>query len=652
MSDTEEIDSTTDDSPELPDGLVSVVAAGFDALKWEFVDDNIFKISYGKHKKVTLRRDNADKKYDVPDGVTVKKSSKQVLAEITTFKGVHSIHQEDFSTSIKTSLGVDGISASTSFSLAKSSRIETDDQKTTTFKSCYVLVYIFTRNSTKKLSNGFKSDLKGLPTSYEPGNSGNKDKFIKLFQKWGTHYLSKGFFGGSFVVRLVMDARAFEKFSSSEIKTAVDTSYEGVVNSSTSVEVENKTIDSFKSEDRSTRIEVYGVGGTKSVQQYDDWIASVADSVMFLDDALAVSTTQITPIFTPIWQLADDDDDTPGRQAALQQAWKAYLPPEKQQDDGLPGTIPGQLNVNFLADKDGFLSALASTDNHGDGGEIYARTDRNADPKRQTASASVHQYGEQINKASLFTPVRAKEYYTVDYKSRWGTVAVASGMRFQPFPLDFGEWEQLSFGLHYPGRKLDGFVVAWITYNQDSNRGFVIGSQVVKGQLRPYAGSSVHWYGHNDRHVATGGFCMPVVRGAAFQIDLTITSGSIGGAVFWLPMGSSHRMLEPVDYARDKGNQAGTHGILTGFLSQENNPGLVIGASTLTLQTAAAQDFTNPTVLGQATVQYSRERDLWIQYNSATAVVTKGSWFRALVGSASFASASNATIRWVGIDRA
>ena len=71
-------------------------------------------------------------------------------------------------------------------------------------------------------------------------------------------------------------------------------------------------------------------------------------------------------------------------------------------------------------------------------------------PATLRASAGVHQYlnplsraSEQINLASLFTPVRANDYYNASYTARWGTVA--SGMTFQPFPLDFGEWEQLSF---------------------------------------------------------------------------------------------------------------------------------------------------------------------------------------------------------------
>jgi hypothetical protein len=655
MSDARQIDPTTDASHHLPDGLDSIIAAGFDALNWKFVDYDIFQISYQGNNIVTLPRNGADEDYDVPDGVTVRPDSPQAYTETTIFKGVHSIHQSDFSTSISASLGIDGINASTSFSLAESTRVETDDQKTTTSKSCYKLVYHFTRDDTDKLTTGFAGDLNDLPISYDPGNQDNKNKFIKLFQKWGTHFLSDGYFGGSFVMRIVIDASTFDKLDTSDIASKVETNFgNGVLSGSASAEIKKKTMDSLQLDSNSTQIDIYAVGGTKSAEQFNDWVDSVDASVMFLDDALAVSTAAIRPIFAPIWQLADG-----ARQVALQQAWKAYLPPEKRQDDALPPAIPGQLNTNVQAATDGFLSALMSTVNDGDGSETYANTDGDPNPATKRASAGVHQYGwQQINKGSLFIPVRANDYYSVAYSPRWGTVA--NGMAFQPFPLDFGDWEQLSFGQLYPARDRDGFVVASIYYHGDGNQGFIVGSQVVKGALTPCAASSVHWYDDHSLAVATESFCMPVVKGADFQIDLTNTSGSVSGLVFWIPMGLSHRM-QPLDdlYKANQGNRASTHGILTGYLSQPDNPAWDIGIakypggpSTLTLQTATTDDFANPTVLGQATVQYCTQVDLRIECNSATAVIAKGSWFKAAVDSVNLGAglpAWKATIGWVGI---
>jgi hypothetical protein len=119
--------------------------------------------------------------------------------------------------------------------------------------------------------------------------------------------------------------------------------------------------------------------------------------------------------------------------------------------------------------------------------------------------------------------------------------------------------------------------------------------------------------------------------------------------------------MQPLDdlYKANQGNRASTHGILTGYLSQPDNPAWDIGISkypggpsTLTLQTATTDDFANPTVLGQATVQYCTQVDLRIECNSATAVIAKDSWFKAAVDSVNLGAglpAWKATISWVGI---
>lgn len=322
-------------------------------------------------------------------------------------------------------------------------------------------------------------------------------------------------------------------------------------------------------------------------------------------------------------------------------------------DAALPPAIPGELNANVQAATDGFLFAGANAANNGDGGEIYAVSDANPNPATRRASAGVHLYyqpfhiSEQINLASLFTPVRAKDYYNVTYEPRWGTVA--TGMTFQPFPLDFGDWEQLSFNQLYNGRDRDGFVVASINYGQDGARGAAMGSQIVNGQMTYCAGSSVHWYeSEAGTKVATESFCMPVVKGSDFLIRLESSSGSIDGSVFWIPMGSSHRMLPLANYNANEVNQAKTHGILTSLIRQDEQPVTFPNpaTSTLYLQTAATESFTEANTLGVASAEFCPDADKWIEFNSATAVVGEGSWFKAAISSR---VPCKAVVSWVGI---
>jgi len=651
MNDAQTTKAKADATHHLPIGLdQSIIVGGFDALSWDFCDFPLFSISYDQGNSVTLPYLGQDKDFDVPDGVTVLNAVVTDYTETISFKSTQCVNEEKFSTSVEASLGVAGVSAKTSYSLARSSRVETDDSETTTTVACYKRIYRFKRDEVDKLSPDFAAALKSLPTSYNPGND---DAFRTFFQKWGTHYLRNGCFGGTWAMNMFITESKFDQLDTRDTQTKVEASFTtGTTSGSAKTDIEQSTMNKLNLDNKTTEIRFHAVGGD-SDKEINDWLKSVDAAIMFLDDTLAVTTDAdaIAPTFTPIWQLADG-----ALQPALKQAWLAYLPAEQRQDDALPPAIPGQLNANVQAATDGFLGAAANAANKGDGGEIYAVSDANPNPATRRASAGVHQYldllsraSEQITLASLFTPVRANDYYNVTYAPRWGTVA--SGMTFQPFPLDFGDWEQLSFNQTYSGRDRDGFVVASINYGQDGNRGFAIGSQVVNGQMSRCAGSSVHWYeSEPNTKVATASFCMPVVRGASFIIELTNTYGSIDGSVFWIPMGSSHRMLPLAFYHIDQVNQAKTHGILTGFVSQDNdqpyNPGNPPATSIVFLQTAAAEDFSNANFVGVATVEYCTGCDKRIQFNSTTAVIGKGSWFRTTIDTG---VPCNAVSSWVGI---
>jgi hypothetical protein len=425
MNDAQTIKATNgnaDTSHHLPIGLdPSIIAAGFDALSWDFFDFPIFNISYTQGNSVTLPYSGASKDFDVPDGVTVRSLQDFDYAEAISFRSSQCIDEEKFSTSVEASLSVDGVSAKTSFSLAQTSRVENDDSETTTTVAYYKRIYRFKRDDVSNVSPDFAAALKSLPTSYDPGND---DPFKKFFQKWGTHYLSEGSFGGSWAMNTFITESKFDQLNTQDIKTSVETSFNaGVAHLSAKADIENSTMSSLQLDNTTTEIRFHAVGGD-SDKEINDWLKSVDIAIMFLDDTLAMTTDAITPKFTPIWQLADG-----ALQAALKQAWLAYLPAGQRQDGALPPAISGQLNANVRAATDGFLIAAANAANNGDGGEIFALSDANPNPATRRASAGVHQYiypllgelEEQINLASLFTPVRANDYYNVTYEPRWGT---------------------------------------------------------------------------------------------------------------------------------------------------------------------------------------------------------------------------------------
>ena len=96
-------------------------------MRRKFVYAPIFELSYKERNPdqevgvVTLRHGSQDKDYDVPDGMTVLPHYEQLGTEAMIFRGVHSVDEQKFSTSVGVSLDTEGVSASTSFSIASSS---------------------------------------------------------------------------------------------------------------------------------------------------------------------------------------------------------------------------------------------------------------------------------------------------------------------------------------------------------------------------------------------------------------------------------------------------------------------------------------------------------------------------------------------------
>jgi hypothetical protein len=210
----------------------------------------------------------------------------------------------------------------------------------------------------------------------------------------------------------------------------------------------------------------------------------------------------------------------------------------------------------------------------------------------------------------------------------------------------------LSVNQRYTGRNQDGFVVATIAYAQNGARGSIIGKQTVNGTLTECAASSVHFYDNSDIYVAVESFCMPVVKGNDFQIDFVPTFGSPSVTVFWIPMGPSHRMLPLQPVTPNLGNQAQSHGILTAFLFCAAD----YSVGNLDIEVSDSPDFKSSTIITRTTVQLYpvsarvlllSVSDKYVPYNSATALVRKGSWFRAnwktSVGTVT------PTVNWVGI---
>ncbi|SDF31914.1 MAC/Perforin domain-containing protein [Bradyrhizobium brasilense] len=313
--------------------------------------------------------------------------------------------------------------------------------------------------------------------------------------------------------------------------------------------------------------------------------------------------------------------------------------------DPLPPATTRSPNINYRATTDGFVSAHLRVNVENDGSEVYGLTDSASDPKTCRASAGCHWYkDEHMWSGSLFMPVRAKEYYNLSFTPRWGGSVAAA--YFQSFPLALGEWERLEPNIRYPKREQDGFVVARLQHAQDGNRGNISGRQSALGQdLAQCVASSIHWYDHSDTCIAAESFCMPVVKGSDFIVDFVPTYGNPLVEAYWIPIGASNKMLPLERREINKINVADTNGILFGYLNAGGGSDSAEG--TLSLTVAENEDLKNPVTVTGTNVQYCERYNKFIPCNSVTAVVRKGTSYRAVFKVD--AAPVTAVVSWVGI---
>lgn len=634
----------------LPPGLnATVIAHGFDATTWDFLYQPVFVLSYAQQDPdqgigvVTLRHGGQDVTYDVPDGMTVIAQTLASGTETMIFHGRHSIDEDKFSTSVEASLSTTGVSASASFALATTSKIDTNDTQSTTAISYYKQIYTYHRDAVGSLSPGFVSDIGALPSAYSPAQDG---LFQAFFKKWGTHFLTAGTFGGNWVMNTFIAESVMDTLDTRDVKSSVSASFnEGVASGSTKTTIEDNTSKSLNLDDKTSQITWHCLGGD-SDKEVNDWLNSVDTSIAFLNDTLSLTTDALRPTFTPIWTLAGSSN-----QAAVKSAWEAYLPGETDLDDTLPAQINVQPNEIMSAATDGFLGVVIDAGGYGENaGEAYAYSDGNPDPATMRAAASMHRGSvDRMSTSSLLTPVRAGDWYKAGYSVLLPFVPPV--IQFQPIALGLGAWEELTVGTVYPGRDVDGFVVGVIAYGWDGFRGALVGSQELGGVMTPYAISSVHRLADAGTAATTESFCMPVARGTRFTVAAQPTFGIPNVWAHFIPMGPSRKLLPPQAYGANEIDQARAHGILTAYIEVKAGNDFPDSNVTggLALQVAATADFANPATVAQASAQVAIGfSDTIVPFNAASAFVRKGSWFRAALAHNGGGSVTP-TVHWTGI---
>jgi hypothetical protein len=608
-------------APNPEPALNGKINYGFNAKTWQFCDtQELLPMTFTAGRQIQLRHGNSDITYAVPDGVLMETHNANHGTNAMTFQGTHALDEQKFNSSVSASLSVEGVSASTSLDLAKSSSIDDDEKVTTTIISYWKTIYMVRRQQATSRSDAFVSAVADL-FNREPRN------FSDFFDTWGTHTLLEGYFGGLWKMKTVVRESHITQERAQDIKSAVEAGFDdGIDSGSVKTSIETSVKDKLTRDNISSEISFDATGGN-SDDELKNWLISVDTGLELLFDFHAFLDTSITPKFAPIWNLAPDPD----QQRAMKDAYKAYVGPSARLMDDLPDPIAVDVDHVLEADTDGFLSGaltLAKVGDLGllqlggilddDHGSLFVSSDPESDPGTTRVALSVHRVDWCSN---FFTPIRAKDRYRA--ARSFGGEDLTPAVQFQPINLELGSWTPIPLNTLMAMRQ-DGFVVAMVRTGHTVTGGVITGRQNI-GSSTFEVGASAHWDIFGGRWIMSNSFCIPVTKATSFRVDPSLI-GDARAQAFWIPIGSRYSLLAPEVRDINTTYDTADCGILVGSLKV--SPGDDEKRAWLMLKAAAANDgsFSNASTAG-ASVGVSGD-DSWIKVNSASVFVRAGGHYR------------------------
>ena len=626
----------TDLRKVLPPNSDAWISRGFDVTLWKLCDGKIFTPTYHDGNSLSL-----DKNYDVPDGLTADPMLISSGSEVTLFRGVQAEDENSYSVAVSASLKISGFSSKVERSIAASSKVSTDEEKTTAVISDDRITYSLTRDDNVGVTETFQKAVSAVLV---------KKDFETFFAKWGTHFLQYGAFGGSFVMRTVLEKSVAQRLSSEGIKSGIEVGFKSQsVDVSSKVSIEQSTRQSLNVTATESSIYWDSVGGLATGPSASDRTAfmnSVDARPMLLNGVThLLSVTDVgppprfsktQPTFEPIWTLVADQTE----QAALKAGWEAYIQASGgEAPDYIPEPDKPAVNAVTRAATDGFLSAWLVTLIAQREGRLFGETDTDANPSTLRVGATLDTVMNGcLGRASMFMPIRKDDHYNCRFIT--GDNAPTAEVRFQPYGLGFGAWESLVIEHAYPGRAQDGFVVATIAAANDGDQGFIAGLQkelTGDGLVR----ASIYSSQRDQSRTSLESFCMPVPKGIPFQVSRHLASGAPTCTAFWLPMGPSHRLLALDPRSPDISYLAETNGLLVGSL-QARVPAPTYSAdgrdwdfSAARLDVIVSADGafteTTPVVIATTSVEYSDRVRRHSASNSLTCLIRKGTHYKAVL---------------------
>lgn len=313
---------TKDFTPTFPIGLsLGQIQYGWNAKTWEPVgvgSEELLACTFGEFvngkpapegtmpRTVSLPQMKMPTACTVPDGADIIPLSVGNSVSKSVFQYQQSHIRTALDASIAESIGVPGLfSESASLSVRTKTVLDTSSESRVVERYASRVLFEFSWHDwSTSVTDAFKEDAQRLLQS---DGAPDLDQF---FTRWGTHFLTRGCFGGIWVSRLTVSASEIGTEYASSLEESIDESgLDEEITESAKAKIatafEKKTNVRLKSIETSH----YCIGGEDGSSDYRTWDSNVNSQPSLLTGAGAMASESTRPSFTPISELLVDAQD-------------------------------------------------------------------------------------------------------------------------------------------------------------------------------------------------------------------------------------------------------------------------------------------------------------------------------------------------------
>lgn len=250
----------------LPPNLNEYVSRGYNIVESNFMSDQIFELVFDKSKS------DSDQ-YTIPKGCIFQENHDSTSTSNTLVLE----NEADYNEKMSLGFGVEYtgtlFSAGASSSLEYTGNLFKSDSKFYTLNQILQCSYLVKQIEEElTLSPEFKEALDHAPQGF---SSDDYKQWKSIFDRFGTHYLAAGAFGGAYIMESDIEMSLLQSFSSDELEGEIHAGFNALVSSgeiSVSSAYENSEF--LKNNSKSISIIIKNMGG-EALSNIEDWRKSV-----------------------------------------------------------------------------------------------------------------------------------------------------------------------------------------------------------------------------------------------------------------------------------------------------------------------------------------------------------------------------------------